>query len=290
MLVIGATGRVGRAVVDELSRRGRPVRALVRRLPTTPVASGVAVVVGDLTEPDSLATAVAGVDAAFVVWATGPATVPAVVDRLARSVHRVVLLSSPHQTPHPFFRQPNPMATLHAYIEHELAASGVPSVILRPGMFASNTIAWWGHQIRAGDVVRWPYGAVETAPIDDRDIAAVAVRALSEDSPAPADYVITGPAASSHAEQVGVIGDVLGRRLVFHELSPDEFRRETAGTWPPSAVEMLLAAWGASVGLPAYVTATVRDVTGTPARSFRDWVAAHVESFRATGGHGIAVP
>jgi len=290
VLVIGATGRVGRAVVGELRRLGRPVRALVRRPPTTPFASGVEVVVGDLTEPDSLAPALGGVDAAFVVWATGPATVPAVFARLARSVQRVVLLSSPHQTPHPFFRQPNPMATLHAYIEHELAASGVPSVILRPGMFASNSIAWWANQIRAGDVVRWPYGAVETAPIDDRDIAAVAVSALSESSPAPADYVITGPAALSHAEQVRVIGDALGRRLTFHELSPDEFRRETAGSWPPSAVEMLLAAWGAAVGYPAYVTTTVADVTGTPARSFRDWSAAHLESFRAARGHDIAVP
>jgi uncharacterized protein YbjT (DUF2867 family) len=289
-LVIGATGRVGRAVVDELCRLGQPVRALVRRPPTTPFASGVEVVVGDLTEPDSLAPAVAGVDAAFVVWATGPATVPAVFARLARNVQRVVLLSSPHQTPHPFFQQPNPMAMLHAHIERQLVASGVPSVIIRPGMFASNAIAWWANQIRAGNVVRWPYGAVETAPIDDRDIAAVAVRALSEASPAPADYVITGPASLSHAEQVGVIGDALGRRLTFHELSPDEFRRETADSWPPAAVEMLLAAWGAAVGHPAYVTGTVADVTGTAARSFHDWVAAHVESFRATGGQDIAAP
>jgi hypothetical protein len=83
-------------------------------------------------------------------------------------------------------------------------------VILRPGMFAANTVAWWAPQSRAGDVVRWPYGAVETAPIDERDIAAVAVRALSEASLAGADFVLTGPAALSHARQVEVIGEVLG--------------------------------------------------------------------------------
>jgi uncharacterized protein YbjT (DUF2867 family) len=93
-------------------------------------------------------------------------------------------------------------------------------------------------------VVRWPYGAVETAPIDERDIAAVAVRALSEASLAGADFVLTGPEALSHARQVAVIGEVLDRRLAFDELTPDEFRREPAATWPPSAVEMLLAAWG----------------------------------------------
>ena len=91
-----------------------------------------------------------------------------------------------HQTPHPFFRQPNPMAALHANIKRELATSGLPSVILRPGMFAANTVAWWAPQIRAGDVVRWPYGAVETAPIDERDIAAVAVRARSPKRRSPA--------------------------------------------------------------------------------------------------------
>jgi hypothetical protein len=73
---------------------------------------------------------------------------------------------------------------------------------------------------------------------------------------------------------------VLGRRLTFHELSPDDFRRETADSWPRSAVDMLLAAWGAAVGHPAYVTTTVADLTGTPARSFHDWVAAHSGSFR----------
>jgi len=109
-------------------------------------------------------------------------------------------------------------------------------------MFAANTVAWWAPQIRAGDEVRWPYGAVETAPIDERDIATVAVRALSEASLAGGDFVLTGPEALSHARQVAIIGELLGRRLAFHELSPDDFRRETDATWPPSAVEMLLAA------------------------------------------------
>jgi uncharacterized protein YbjT (DUF2867 family) len=134
-------------------------------------------------------------------------------------------------------------------------------------------------QSRAGDVVRWPYGGVETAPIDARDIAAVAVRALSAASLPGADFVLAGPAALSHARQVAVIGEVLGRRLTFHKLSPDDFRGETTGSWPPSAVEMLLAAWGAAVGHPAYVTTTVADLTGAPARPFHDWVAAHADSF-----------
>jgi uncharacterized protein YbjT (DUF2867 family) len=110
----------------------------------------------------------------------------------------------------------------------------------------------------------------------------VALRALTEAPFAGADFVLTGPEALSHARQVEVIGEVLGRRLAFHELSPEDFRRETAATWPPSAVEMLLAAWGAALGHPAYVTTTVADLTGAPARSFHDWVAAHADGFRSS--------
>ena len=116
VLVVGAAGRVGRAVVTELLRVGRSVRALARRPPPTAFPPGVEVVIGDLTDPDSLKPTLAGVGAVFLVWATGPATISDVVARLARSVSRVVFLSSPHQTPHPFFRQPNPMAALHASI------------------------------------------------------------------------------------------------------------------------------------------------------------------------------
>jgi hypothetical protein len=74
---------------------------------------------------------------------------------------------------------------------------------------------------------------------------------------------------------VSIIGDVLARPVTFEELTPDEFRSETAGTWPPPVVDMLLDAWAATMGRPAYVTTTVADVLGTPPRTFRDWVADH---------------
>jgi uncharacterized protein YbjT (DUF2867 family) len=190
-------------------------------------------------------------------------------------VRRVVFLSSPHQTPHPFFQQPNPMAVLHADIERLVAATGLESTIIRPGMLASNSLAWWAPAIRAGEVVRWPYGAAETAPVDDRDVAAVAARTLYQDGHAGGDYVLTGPESLSQAEQVSIIGDVLGRRITFEELSPDEFRSETEGSWPRPVVDMLLAAWGATIGRPAFITSTVFDILGSAPRSFRQWVADH---------------
>jgi uncharacterized protein YbjT (DUF2867 family) len=189
-----------------------------------------------------------------------------------------VFLSSPHQTPHPFFQQPNPMAVLHAGIERLIAGAGLESVIIRPGMFASNSVAWWAAAIRANGVLRWPYGAAETAPVDDRDVAAVAARTLYRDGQAGGDYVLTGPDSLSQAEQVRIIGEVLQRPVRFEELSPDEFRSETQGSWPRPVVDMLLDAWAATTGRPAFVSSAVADILGS-ARTFRQWVTDHAAAF-----------
>jgi uncharacterized protein YbjT (DUF2867 family) len=279
VLVIGATGRIGRRVVERLVEEQVPVRALARRPSDAGLPSAVEVVAGDLTAPESLDTALEGVSSVFLLWTLPLDTAPAVIERLAANTERVVLLSSPHQTPHPFFQQPNPAARLHADLERLVNESGLVSTIIRPGMFASNVIPWWSGPIKSGDAVRWPYGAAETAPVDERDVAAVAARALMDDRHAGADYVVTGPESLSQAEQVRIIGDAIGRRIEFVELSPDEFRRETAATWPRPVVDMLLAAWGATIGRPAYVTSTVLDATGAPARTFAAWATEHAGAF-----------
>ncbi len=280
VLVTGATGRVGRVVVDQLLAAGVPVRALTRRPSGANLPPAVEVASGDLTVPESLDVALEGVRAVFLVWPLPPKTAQAVIARIATHSARIVFLSSPHQTPHPFFQQPNPMAVLHAEIERLIAAAGLASTIIRPGMFASNTLHWWAARIRNGDAVRWPYGAAETAPIDERDIASVAARALYEDGHAGGDYVLTGPESLSQAEQVRTIGDVIGRPIRFEELSPEDFRRETALTWPAPVVDMLLAAWKATLGRPAFVTSTVADVVGSPARTFYQWASDHAAAFR----------
>jgi uncharacterized protein YbjT (DUF2867 family) len=234
----------------------------------------------DGTVPESLDAALQGVGAVFLVWTAPPTTVRGVVDRLASHTRRVVFLSSPHRTPHPLFQQPNPVAVLHADIERLIATAGLASTIIRPGMIASNARLWWADAIRERAVVGWPYAAAETAPIDERDIAAVAARALCDDGHAGGDYVLTDPDSLSQAEQVGIIGSAIGRRIRFLELSPEEFRRETADSWPRPVVNMLLAAWGATIGHPAFVTSTVADVVGSPARTFRQRVLDHAEAFR----------
>jgi uncharacterized protein YbjT (DUF2867 family) len=117
VLGTGATGRVGRVVVAELLVAGVPVRALTRRPAAARLPAAVEVVSGDLTVPESLEVALQGVSAVFLVWTAPPTTAPAVFERLATHARRVVFLSSPHRTPHPFFQQPNPLAILHADIE-----------------------------------------------------------------------------------------------------------------------------------------------------------------------------
>ncbi|WP_229853357.1 SDR family oxidoreductase [Streptomyces violascens] len=279
VLVTGATGRIGRAVIDQLLDAGVPVRALTRRPEAAAtLPANVEVFTGDLTAPDSLDPALKGAGAVLLVWTAPPQTAAQVVAHLAAQVRRVVFLSSPHQTPHPFFQQPNPMADLHAGIERLIAATGLESTIIRPGMLASNSLAWWAPAIRASEVVRWPYGAAQTAPVDDRDVAAVAAQTLHQDG-YTGDYVLTGPESLTQAAQVGLIGDALGRRITFEEMTPDEFRNLSQGTAPNSVIDMLLAAWSAAVGQPAYVTTAVRDILGTAPRTFRQWAADHASAF-----------
>jgi uncharacterized protein YbjT (DUF2867 family) len=239
--------------------------------------SGVEVVRGDLTIPESLDECLKGVDAIFLVWTAGPGTLAAAIERIIKRVRRIVVLTSPHQTLHPFFQQPNPLAALHAEIERAVKASGVAWTVLRPGMFAANTLFWWAPQIRAGDVVRWPYADAPTAPIDERDIGAVAVRTLLEAGHNGADYVLTGPESLTQAEQVSTIGEVIGRQLRFEEMAPERARRELP--FPESVATMLLDAWKAAVGQPAYVTPVVAEITGRTARTFRDWVSDNSAEF-----------
>ena len=215
----------------------------------------------------------------FLVWTAPPGAVPAAVDRIAARARRLVFLTSPHKTPHPLFQQPNPLKEMFAEIERSIEASGLRWTFLRPGMFAANALSWWAPAIRSGDVVRWPYGDTPTAPIHERDIAAVAVRALLEEGHEGAEYVLTGPESLTQREQVETIGEVIGRPLRFEELSPEEARREIP--FPAPALNMLLNAWAAAVGQPALVTSTVAEITGRPARTLREWVADHAEAFRA---------
>jgi uncharacterized protein YbjT (DUF2867 family) len=278
ILVTGATGTVGRQVVSQLLATEVQVRALTRDPSLSNLPGEVEVRRGDLTVPETLDACLDGVDVVFLVWTANPRGISMAVDRIARYARRIVFLSSPHQTPHPLFQQPNPLAAMHADIERLISTSGLEWTFLRPGMFAANARSWWAPQIRVSDVVRWPYAAAPTAPIHEADIAAVAVTALLDNRHNYADYVLTGPQSLAQREQVEIIGEVIGRSLRLEEISPEEARQELG--FPVAVVNMLLNAWAAAIGQPALVTSKVADLTGNSARSFREWANDNVDEFR----------
>src|ERR1019366_5369186 len=289
VLVIGATGNIGRQVVSHLLHANINVRALTRNPDSTALPAGVEIVRGDLTNPATLDQPLQDVDAVFMVWVAPRTAVASALERIAKNVRRIVFLSSQHQIPHAFFQQPgwrpgqpmaNPFAATQVDIERRIAASGLQWTFLRPGMFACNAIPWWSAKLRAGNILRWPCADVPTSPVHEFDIAAVATQVLCEEGHGGGDYVLTGPQSLTQSEQVSILGEVLTRPLRLEEISPGEARRELSTTMPPQVIEMLLNAWLAGRGQPAFVTSTIADITGRPARTFRDWAIDHAARFR----------
>jgi uncharacterized protein YbjT (DUF2867 family) len=282
VLVTGATGHIGSEVVSQLRGTGCQVHAMSRNPCAASLPADIDLVRGDLSAPDTLDACLDGVDSVFLVWMAPLAAAEPALQRIAAHARQIVLLTSPHRTPHPFFEQPNGLRAIHAGVEQLIEASGLRWTFLRPGPFAINSREWWGRQLGEGDVVRWFYGDAETAPVHERDIAAVAVRALCGDGHDGREYVLTGPASLTQREQVQIIGGVVGRTLRFEELARESARALMLSMmFPPPAADMLLDAYAAAVGQPALVSSTVLEVTGSPARSFRDWALDHAGDFAA---------
>lgn len=281
ILIIGATGNIGNKVVSLLPSTGFQVRALVRNPAAARLPAHIEVIYGDLTRPVTLDEGLDGIDTVFLVWVAPTEAAAPALGLIANRVRRIVLLSAPLKTAHPLFQQPNPSRTRAELLERLIETSGVEWTFLRPGMFALNALGWWAPQIRVGDVVRWPYLSVPTAPIDERDIAAVAVRALCQDAHSGAEYVLTGPQSLTQHEQIATIGSVLGRTFRIEEIPAQDWFRELPAFLPPFVAKYLLEAWAAAIGQPAFVTSTVAELTGSPARTFLEWATDHAEQFRA---------
>ena len=187
ILVIGATGAVGRQVVSRLAATDMQVRAMARNPGAARFPPQVEVVRGDLTVPETLDGCFDGIDTVFLVWTPRqPLLFPLCSG--SRSTRGASYISQPRsRRPTRSSNRPIRSERCSEQIERLIETSGLQWTFLRPGMFAANALNWWAPQIRVGDVVRWPYLAAPTAPVDERDIAAVAVRALCEDGHAGAD-------------------------------------------------------------------------------------------------------
>src|SRR5690348_16928351 len=163
ILVIGGTGNVGRHVVDQLLATGTRFRVMARNPDTVNLPPQVNVVRGDLTVPETLDQCLEGIDTVFLVWVAPSEAAPGALERIAALARRVVFLTAPIKTPHPFFQQPNPSRNLTERLEQLIETSGLACTFVRGGMFAGNARHFWGPQIRSGDVVRWPYLDAPTA-------------------------------------------------------------------------------------------------------------------------------
>lgn len=270
IFVTGATGMVGRHVVDFLLTAGTEVRALTRRPTTAGLPSAVEVVGGDLENPESLAGLMDGVDRVYLI-ATGETGRVVEIAKQA-GVRRIVLLSSATAA----FES----GAFHRAAERAVEESGLEWTHVRPGMFASNLLDW-ADAIRTEGVVRAPYDAARQAPVHEIDVAVVAGTALLGDGHIGRIYTLSGPETLTKTEQVAAIGEGIGRDLGFEELTPEEWRKQAEDEGIPGyAVDWLLGWWAQTVDNPEPVLPDIREVLGQPARTVGEWAADHAEDFR----------
>ncbi|WP_371482521.1 NAD(P)H-binding protein [Kitasatospora sp. NBC_00315] len=283
ILLTGATGAVGRLLADSLLGRGAAVRAVTRAPATAALPAGVRVVEGDAAlRPDLLGDALAGVDAIFLhPRVAGDRAAELLALARERGVRRVVALAAMN-IDDPLDEQPSRAAgDRNRECEEVAVASGLEWTSLRPSSFAGNTARAWGGQLRAGDVVRYPFGAFQESLVDERDIAEVAAHALLGKLPSGRRLELTGPRSLSHRETVAVLGGVLGRELRFEEIpagaAADAMIR--AGM-PAPFVQALMARYARHLDRPQHpATGVVQEILGRPARGYDAWAADHADAF-----------
>ncbi len=283
VLVVGATGRVGRHVVAGLLERGGRVRALVRQPRTAGLPDEVDVVEGDLERPATVAAAARGADAAFLLWpGFSAAGAAAVVDALARHVPHVVSLSAARLQ----HDQDGAMEGVWADVEALVEASGASWTFVRAGGFAANTLEW-AEQIRAGDTVRIPFPDAARSLVHERDIADVAVRALTDPGLAGRALAVTGPEVLTQRDQVRAIGAAIGRDLQVRPLPIEATRREYAAAMGADHADAAIAYWATLADAPERATRDVEEVTGRPGRTFAEWARDHAGAFAHRSAAGL---
>lgn len=277
ILVTGATGKVGREAIEQLTGLGLKVRALSRKPEEAGLPEGVDVVAGSPADRASLDAAFTGVTAALVVLSgdvAGEARNVAEAAATARVEH-IVFLSSAGVL-HPLAHG---IAEEHRAGEEAITASGAATTFLRPGPFHANT-SWWIKTVRESGSVRCWIGNNPGAPVDEYDIASCAVAALTQDGHRGKAYVLTGGEVLTSQEQARILGEVLGRELSFSVAPPEEVVEVFTGITGdrPAAVTNVAALHSPQVPWATPTTA-VRDLTGRDPRPYRAWAAANAALF-----------
>ncbi|GAA2595050.1 NAD(P)H-binding protein [Streptomyces roseoviolaceus] len=251
------------------------MRGLTRDAGRVSFPDGIEAVEGDLGRADSLKGALEGVRSLFLLSGMGAGEEVLAAARQA-GVEHVVLVSSITVQTHPRLTA----AGANLAVERLLKDSGMAWTILRPTQFASNTL-WWAQSIRAEGVVRAPYADVGLPAVHPADIAAVARAALTEPGHRGRTYALTGPERVTVRQQVAAVAAALGREVALVEISPEEAHRQMASFMGDETAHAVLDLMGGDVNDELLtVRDTVAQVTGSAARSFRQWAAENGDAFR----------
>jgi uncharacterized protein YbjT (DUF2867 family) len=279
VLVTGATGSTGRALVEALTGRGVPVRAMVRReTDRDRLPAGTEAAVADFDDAESVAAALRGAAKAYLVTPSSERAgqqQQRFADLAAQADigHLVVLsqLGADEGSPVRFLRY-------HADVENHVRRLGIGYTFLRPNLFFQGLLAFAG-LVSAESRFYAPIGDAKVSAIDVRDIAMVAAVTLTEAGHEGATYTLTGPAAVTHHDIAAALTSALGRPIAFVDVPPDAFAASLRGILPPWQIDGLLEDYAHyRRGEAAKVTTTVANVTGQPSRDVgqfaRDYAAA----------------
>jgi uncharacterized protein YbjT (DUF2867 family) len=275
ILVLGATGNVGRAIVEAALADGHTVRAVSRSGRGLP--AGADAYVGDLDDASTLADALDGVEAMFTL-AGYVGLAETLAGAKGSGVERVVLLSSSSA---PSGNRANAVAKYHLESEDAVRASGLGWTILQPNAFMSNALRW-RPQIEAGEAIREPFGDVALSVIDPADIAAVALLGLATADHQGQSYRLSGPAALTADERAAILGQALGRELTVVVPSDEEAREGLPDAYADAFYEFYRG------GLIDETTVhpTVSKVLGRPPVTFAQWAAANRAQFAQPASAG----
>jgi len=269
ILVTGASGTVGRPLVELLVSAGLKVRAVARN-------------------PSALPRSVEVVDRPVLEGVTGlfvnPRAVGDDIDGLLAEgkgvLKRVVVLSAVNVDDDLDMQPSRWRGDRNTEVERAVTASGLDWVALRPTTFAANAFGLWAEQIQHGDTVRGSYAEATWSPIHELDLAEVALHAFLDDGLLGTRPVLTGPESLTQREMVSAICDAMGRELTFLEMAPEVARAALVGRgFPAGFAAGLLSLQARSVGVPALITNEVRRVLGRPALTFARWASDNAYVF-----------
>lgn len=280
IVVTGATGNVGRPLVQALAAASEQVTSVSRGTSDGTVPNGVRHRQADLSDPGSLQPVLDGADALFLHDGGASAHLLSPQDILdvakAGGVGRVVLLSSIGVATRP---QSASHGGVMRGIEDAVRESGLDWTILRPGAFDSNAYLW-AETVRARRTVAAPFGDVGLPTIDPADIAEVAAATLREGGHAGQVYELTGPALTTPRQGAEAIGDALGEPVRFVEQTREEARAQMLRFMPEPVVETTLDAIGEPTPAEQRVSPDVERLLGRAPRTFADWAQRNLAAFQ----------